>query len=52
MDKNNIHIIPFVGGKVKRRMWLVKFMERDVIKVYNVLLKGDNKIPADDTEKQ
>ena len=51
MDKNNIHINPFTGEKGKWGMWLGKIITRAVIKVYDVLLTGDKKIPADDTDK-
>ena len=33
-------------------MWSVKFMKRYVNKTYDILLTGDMKIPADDTEKK
>ena len=51
MDEKRIRIIPFAGEKDKWRMWSGNFMERSGIKVYNVLLTGDNKNPADDADK-
>ena len=33
-------------------MLLGKFMERDTIKVYNVLLRGNKKTLADDTHEK
>ena len=32
-------------------MWLIKFMERSVIKGYDILLTGDKKILTYDTDK-
>ena len=51
MDKNRIQIIPFMGEKEIRCMSLVKFMERDGIKRYNILITGDTKILADNKEE-
>ena len=52
MNINNIRITPFTGEKGKWRIWSEKFMARAQIKVYDVLITGDKKIPADYAEKK
>ena len=51
MDKNNINIVPFTGEKEKWHMWLGKFIEKDGMRGYSILLTGDMKIPADDAKE-
>ena len=51
MDKKSICNILFTCEKGKWRMWLVKFMAINGIKLYDVLLTGDKKIPADDADE-
>ena len=51
MDENPIRITPFAGEKEKWCMWSGEFMARSVIKGYDVLLTGDKKILADDTDE-
>ena len=50
MDEKIIFIIPFTSEKEKWRVWSGKFIAISGIKGYDVLLTGDEKILADDTE--
>ena len=52
MDEETIPIIPFTGEKEKWHMWSREFAERAEIKGCDVLLTGDKKILADDTDEK
>ena len=51
MDEKTIRIIIFTGEKEKCRLWLVKFMAKDLIEGCYVLLTGAKKIPDNDADK-
>ena len=51
MYEETIQITPLKGEKEKWRMWLGKSMARAGTRGYNLLLTGDQKIPAYDADK-
>ena len=51
MDKKSFHIIPFMGKKIKWHICLGNFVERAVIKGYDILLRNNMKNPTDDADE-